>query len=159
MERRAVAFKASIKELLESEFHPSAGDYDPNYVKVNGRQVIRVNLIARVAETGDALVLEDPSGRINARSFEGPLDARQGSTVRVIGKVRENNGERFVAVEALQEVNEKNLELRKFELEKRPKQLKKPVNQKNVEESKQEPKPEKQEEEQNLEMEIDELEI
>ncbi|MCD6414470.1 MAG: hypothetical protein J7L23_02465 [Candidatus Diapherotrites archaeon] len=118
MYERAIAFKVSIGDILNAVFHASSGGYDPNYADIAGKKVNRVNLIAKLAKEADDLVVEDGTGKIKVVLFGAPLLADVGDTVRVIGKIREMNGERFIAAEVVRRVEEKELELRKIELSK-----------------------------------------
>ena len=111
-----MAFKVSIKDILDSPFHPSSGGYDPNYVEINGKKIVRVNIIARLVKENNTLLLEDQTGKIPIRSFDKPLEGKEGDVVRVVGKVRETDGEKFVAVEIMRKVDPKELEIRRLEI-------------------------------------------
>ena len=147
MYERAIAIKIPIKTLQEGEYYQSTGDYNPHHIEVNGNQISRVNIIAKIKKKKDDTYLEDETGKIKVVSFDIELDVEEGDTVRVIGKIRERNEERFVAVETIVKVDEKELKLRKLELEKNPLPQPKPL------------KKEENKTEEDLEVEIEELEI
>lgn len=111
---RSVAYKVTVNELLNSEFKPSAGEYDPAFVRVGLKEVNRCNLIGTIV-TENPMTLDDGTGEIKVLSFDG-LSAKEGEVVRVVGKVREKNGERFVSAEIIRPVAPEWLELRKLEL-------------------------------------------
>jgi hypothetical protein len=111
---REIAFKAPIKTLLSGEYAPSAGEFEAAYVKVGSRRISRCNVIGTIVRDG---VLDDGTAEIRVTRFEEPLGAKEGDIVRVIGKIRQKGDERFIAVEALQQVDGAWLELRKLELE------------------------------------------
>lgn len=114
---RAVAYKASIQDLLEGEFHATEGGYSPSYVQSKGREISRCHLIGTIVLAEQNPVLDDGTGEIVLKKFEGSLSVKEGDIVRVIGKIRENQGERYISVEILKTLNNKKwLELRKKEL-------------------------------------------
>jgi RPA family protein len=112
---RAIAYKASVKTLLSGEFHPSPGDYEPSFVRVGGRKINRCNVVGTLVKPE---VLDDGTGEIMVINFDGELGVKEGSVVRVIGKVRERDTGRYIAVESIHPLREEWLELRKLELEK-----------------------------------------
>lgn len=156
MYHRAIALKTPIKILLEGEYHQSSEQYEPNYIDVNGQQISRVNVIAKATNKEDELVLDDGTGTIKAMFYETQPKVKDNQTVRVIGKIREMGEERFLAVEAISEIDEKELELRALELKKRSGPEKKPSKPLKKEEVK---KVTQKEPEKDIELEIEELEI
>jgi len=115
---RSTAYKVTVAELLGGEFKPSAGEYDPAFVRVGLREVNRCNVVGTMVSE-QPMKLDDGTGEITVLSFEG-LTAKDGEVVRVVGKVREKDGERFISAEIIRPVGEQWLELRKLELQ--PKQ-------------------------------------
>jgi RPA family protein len=105
----------TIADLLGGSFHASAGDYDPAYVNVRGLKITRVNIVARVARSEhEDVAVEDGTGEIRLRWFNPLPEAAKGDVVRVIGKIREAEGERFISVEALKKLGGEDwLELHK----------------------------------------------
>lgn len=147
MYKRAIAYKLPIAKLFEGEYVQPSGEYEPNHIKVDGKEVSRVNVIAKTRREDDDIFLEDKTGKIKAMSFDYPLDIDEGKTVRVIGKIRELGEERFLAVETMVEIDEKEMKLRELELAKASKDLKE-------EENTTEEDPDD-----DIEMEIEDLEI
>jgi len=111
---RSIAYKVNVAELLGGEFKPSAGEYDPAFVRIGLREVNRCNVVGTVV-TESPMMLDDGTGRIAVLSFGG-LSAKEGEVVRIIGKIREKNGERFISAEIIKPVAPEWLELRKLEL-------------------------------------------
>ncbi len=111
---REIAYKASVKTLLSGEFQPSPGDYEPSFIRVGGQKINRCNVIGTLVKEE---VLDDGTGEIMVIKFDGPLNTREGSVVRVIGKVRERDTGRYIAIETIRPVREEWLELRRLELE------------------------------------------
>ena len=111
---RSIAYKIGVASLLAGEFKPSAGEYDPAFVRIGLKEVNRCNIIGTVVAESP-MVLDDGTGKIAVLSFGG-LSAKEGEIVRVIGKVREKNGERFISAEIIKPVAPEWLELRKLEL-------------------------------------------
>ena len=111
---RSTAYKVTVAELLEGEFKPSAGEYDPAFVRVGLKEVNRCNVIGTMISE-NPMMIDDGSGEIKILSFEG-LSAKEGETVRLIGKIREKNNERFISAEIIKPVAPEWLELRKLEL-------------------------------------------
>ena len=112
---RSTAYRVSVIELLKGEFKPSAGEYDPSYVRVGLKEVNRCDVIGTLVSE-NPMTLDDGSGEIKVLSFDG-LSAKEGELVRIIGKIREREGERFISAEIIRPVNEQWQELRKLELE------------------------------------------
>lgn len=125
-QKRLVAYKARIKDLLDGRYVKEEG-WNPNYVEAKGRKISRVNLIGTIVSKEDidrfqSLVLDDGTGKINARSFEkNPLiDSLDiGDVVLVVGRPREYGSERYVLIEIIKKIeNKKWILYRKAELEK-----------------------------------------
>lgn len=117
MYERAVARKVSVKQVLDSEVHPSPGGYQPSYADINGLKAGRINLIATVIKEGGQVLLDDGTGMLPARAFDTEMKVENGDVVRVIGKVRENNQEKYLAVEIIRKLDDKKqLRLREKEL-------------------------------------------
>jgi len=116
---RAIALKVSINILLSGEFHQSEGEYKPNYIEVNGKKISRITVIGTVVKKeGFDTIIDDGTGEIALAAFNNELDStNEGDIVRVIGKIREREGQRNLVVEAVQKVNNNHLERRRLELE------------------------------------------
>ena len=109
-----MAHKVSVAELLGGEYKASQGEYDPAFVRIGLREVNRCNVIGTIV-SASPMKIDDGTGEMKVLSFNG-LQAKEGVIVRVIGKVRERDGERFISAEAMQPLTEEWLELRKLEL-------------------------------------------
>jgi RPA family protein len=112
---RSIAQKVFIKELHDAD-----------------RELSRVRVLATVvdkfvSDTGSfgSLTLDDGSDTVQARVFREDLEKigaiRPGDLVDLIGRVREYNGENYIALETAARVEDPNWELvRKLELYMRP---------------------------------------
>ncbi|MCK4327332.1 MAG: hypothetical protein KAW41_02535 [Candidatus Diapherotrites archaeon] len=111
---RSTAYKVSVADLLGGEFKASQGEYDPAFVRVGLKEINRCNVVGTIV-TESPMVLDDGTGEIKVLSFDG-LSAKEGEAVRVVGKVREKDGERFISAEIIRPVGPEWLELRRLEL-------------------------------------------
>ncbi len=100
--------------MLGGEFKASQGEYDPAFVRVGLKEINRCNVVGTIV-TESPMVLDDGTGEIKVLSFDG-LSAKEGEAVRVVGKVREKDGERFISAEIIRPVGPEWLELRRLEL-------------------------------------------
>lgn len=75
----------------------------------------RCNVIGTITGV-NPILLDDGTGQIKVLVFNEHIKANAGDIVRVIGKVREKDGERFINAEIVRPVSEEWLELRKLEL-------------------------------------------
>ena len=121
--QRQVAYKVNISDILNCNFIKD--ELSAGYIKVNGVNVSRVNIIATVVykpeETNfNAIVVDDGTGRISLRSFENndvfsKIDV--GDTSLIIGKIREYTNEKYVVPEIVKKINNFEwLNVRKLEL-------------------------------------------
>ena len=123
-QKRQVAYKIRISHILNGSFvkdNISAG-----YVRLNGLNVSRINLIAAVVYKPEqpssyaSAIIDDGTGKILLRSFENinlfsKVDV--GDIVLVIGKIREYNNEKYILPEILKKIgNSKWMNLREMEL-------------------------------------------
>ena len=131
-QKRSPAIKVSINEILTGKFVRKEG-LNLNYVETAyGEQISRANLISSVlvkdaTPDGASVFVDDGTGKILLRSFERPdiFDkVNVGDVVTVIGKPREFNNEFYIAVEIIRKLDVKWAEIRKLELQKKPKELK-----------------------------------
>ncbi|MCD6522956.1 MAG: hypothetical protein J7K68_04355 [Candidatus Diapherotrites archaeon] len=116
---RAVAFKVSIDTIHKGTFHKSDEEFKPSYIDVDGKKISRVNIVGTVVKKqGAEAVIDDGTGDVSLIAFRNELDRiEEGDVVRVIGKIRERDGERNIYVEALKKVDKAYLKLRKLEIE------------------------------------------
>ncbi len=85
-------------------------------VLLDGRELSRVNIMGTVVGNDNPLLIDDGTGIISVRSFDKPFRAELGSFVRVIGRLREHLGEKYVAGEIVKQIDGKWFEVRKLEL-------------------------------------------
>ncbi|MBS3107688.1 hypothetical protein J4468_02125 [Candidatus Woesearchaeota archaeon] len=124
--RRQVACKIWISDLVTGQYVKSKGDYEPNFVIVRDKNISRVNLIANVimkydSENFVSITLDDGSATVKVNAWREDVKMMSalkiGDIVNVIGKVRENNLEIFLAPEIVKVLDNPNWELvRKLEL-------------------------------------------
>jgi len=117
--KRAVAYKISIKNILEASYIKS--DQSPNFLLTkNGQKMFRINLIAILVEklSEDMWILEDGTGRITLRSFNNmPQGFSNGDLILVIGKPRETYSEKYLIPEIIKKLDSYSwLNLRNIEL-------------------------------------------
>lgn len=125
--QRSVAYKVWISQLHTAEFVKQQG-WNPSYLKLEEKQVSRVNIISTVvgkfiSDDGNygTLTLDDGTDTVRVKAF-GPdvqmiKNAKVGALVRFIGKVKEYNEERYVAPEIIKELEDPNwLIVRRLEL-------------------------------------------
>jgi len=99
---RAVARKLWIGEILTGEVIVTEG-LNPNVLKSSRGDIGRVNVIGVVVsadELSKAIVLDDGTGTIQARSFDRAIPFTVGSFVQIIGRPRTYQGTTYIAYEA-----------------------------------------------------------
>ncbi len=127
-QKRQVAYKLKINDILKGEYVKEEGEWVPNYIKVGDKKVSRVNLMAVVVSKQDLentnfqnLLIDDGSGKISIRSFEEGTnfdDINVGDFVFVIGRPREYFNEKYIVSEILKTIDDQKwVEVRKLELE------------------------------------------
>lgn len=125
--KRKVAYKTRINQILEAKQNVE-GERLRN-IEINGKEVVRVNLIANVTDKfiqeGEKkygnLTLDDASGQIRAKVF-GDDTAKieqfnQGDTLQIIGLVRSWNNELYLTPEILRKKDPAFLLVRKLEID------------------------------------------
>lgn len=126
-QKRQVAYKVRINDILKGEYIKEEGEWVPNYVKVGSKKVSRVNLMAVVVSKQDlentnnqSLLVDDGSGKISIRSFEENNNFNNvsiGDFVLVIGRPREYFNEKYIVSEILKKIEDPLwVEVRKLEL-------------------------------------------
>jgi len=127
-QKRQVAVKARIVELLSGKYVKEEG-WNPNYVLTkDGRKASRVNLLGTVVSVPvmdmsyRSVMLDDGSGNIPVRSFDESdifKDVSLGDIVFVIGRPREYGNELYIMPEIIKKVANKSwIEVRRLETEK-----------------------------------------
>jgi RPA family protein len=132
--KRHIAFKLTIGEILSGT--PTLDGERFSFLDLNGKRVVRVNVIGNVIEKYDNegektysfLTIDDGSGQLKLKSFgedaDKVKDLTQGQTVLVIGVLRSFNNELYVTPEIVKEQDPKYLLLRKKETDKnKPKDI------------------------------------
>ncbi|MBD3249788.1 hypothetical protein GF336_07110 [Candidatus Woesearchaeota archaeon] len=122
--KRQVAIKVWIKSIIEGKYVKEEG-WNPNHVDIGGKRISRVNLMGVVTDIEpdvdyNSFVIEDSSGRISVRDFEGKKieNIGIGDAVMIIGRPKEYGDERYVLLEILKKIENKGwIEYRKLELE------------------------------------------
>lgn len=118
--KRQTAYKCTIHQINKCKYVVQQG-WEPNYLELNGAQVSRVNILATIlSKEGNSFLLDDGTGKINARLFtenEGANNVIVGDIVTVVGKPREYNKERYLVPEIIRKIeNKKWIEHRKLEM-------------------------------------------
>tara|TARA_Y100000310_G_C20444094_1_gene697488 strand:- start:156 stop:806 length:651 start_codon:yes stop_codon:yes gene_type:complete len=124
IQKRQVAWKVPIKDLLEGEYVKEEGEWQPNYILFNQKKIARANVLGVVIGKEDnqfgSLMVDDGTGQIAVRSFEhnpGLVSAKPGSLVLVVGRPREYMQERYIVAEIIREMSNKGwFEIRKREI-------------------------------------------
>ncbi len=122
MVERSPAKKVRVSDLLNGKyFYGSKEEMKPSYVITPyGEKISRINLIGTViekfvSEDGNysSVTIDDGTEAIRVKSFEGlPFENFQlGDLVRVIGKLKEYNGELYVMHEIMEKTKDVNFEL------------------------------------------------
>ena len=118
--KRAIAYRFRIKDLAGGEYVAGGTIDNPTYVKLGDLKVSRVDLLGKVLEKNDSegfssLILQDRTGKIKVKAFgNDSLMAKEvamGNLVRVIGKIRQDQTERFVLGEIIKKIDDANYEL------------------------------------------------
>ena len=133
-QKRQVAYKVKINDVLKGEYIKEEGEWVPNYIHVGDKKVSRVNLMAVVVSKHDpentnnkSLLIDDGSGKISIRSFEENSNfdnINVGEFVLVIGRPREYFNEKYIVSEILKKMNNPLwAEVRKLELEDKKKPM------------------------------------
>jgi hypothetical protein len=123
IQKRQIAWKVRINELLDGEYIKEEGEWQPNYILHNTKKIARANILGVVIGKEDSqfgsLRIDDGSGQIVVRSFEnnpGLQSSQTGSLVLVVGRPREYLQERYLVAEIVRELNDKTwFEIRKKE--------------------------------------------
>lgn len=127
--RRLTAKKSNAAEIVKGRFVKKPG-FESNYVLTKlGRKISRVRVLGTVvdkflSEDGNyaTLTLDDCSETIRCKAFVNTKifdTVSVGDVVDVVGKVREYNGEIYIAPEIIAQIADKNFEtLRMLELAK-----------------------------------------
>ncbi|MGM5481829.1 MAG: hypothetical protein ACQESF_00055 [Nanobdellota archaeon] len=132
--KRQTAVKIKVQDIKESRYIKANGDWEPNYILTPyNTKASRVNVIGSVISEseGNSFSIDDGSGQITVRSFEElNYPPKMGEVILLVGRPREFSEEIYIVPEIIKAI-EKNkeawAELRKLELEKLYKGLKREV--------------------------------
>lgn len=128
---RAVARKIKIAQIKEGEFVKSTEEYAPSYIETKNGKISRVNIIGKIKkidvfEGEDNLnaihvLIEDETDEISCRWFKNDADkinkeVKNGEYVVVIGKVREDEKNRFLIGEIIKPIGENWKKVRELEI-------------------------------------------
>lgn len=122
MVERSPAKKVRVSDLLNGKyFYGSKEEMKPSYVITPfGERVSRVNIVGTivdkfVGEEGNysSVTIDDGTEAVRVKSFEGlPFEKFDlGDFVRVIGKLKEYNGELYVSYEIMEKMKDVNFEI------------------------------------------------
>lgn len=101
---RQTAIPCTLKELSEGSFIQNPG-LEPSGVKTGRGMISRCSVLGVIIDKGENTVtVEDGTTAISVRSFDRPILPNVGELVLVIGRPREYNGERYVALEICKRV-------------------------------------------------------
>jgi RPA family protein len=124
-QKRQIAYKVRIAEILRGRYVKEEG-WQPNYILTEeGLKISRINLIARVVDISkespnNSLVVDDGTGTISVRSFEGVLELKDisiGDVVNIIAKPREFGQEKYLLHEIIKKIKENGwIEVRSLEI-------------------------------------------
>jgi len=126
--KRNTAYKFRIGDLLVGK--PIFDDERFSFIELGDKKIVRVNIIGNIVDRYDVtgerkyafLTIDDGSGQIKLKSFGDDSDKLeglgQGTTVVVIGTLRNFNDETYISPEIVKEMEPKYLMVRKLELEK-----------------------------------------
>ena len=122
MIKRATAYRMKIKDILRGKYVRGGTITNPNYVDIGGERIHRVMLVGTVVDTYQNpqsqygnILLDDASATIRVKFFGEDVaimdDAEKGDIVRVLGKLKESNNERFVLGEIVKKIDNPNYEI------------------------------------------------
>ena len=116
---REIAYRVPIKILWLGDYMKSDEQYKPNYVKFKDLMINRAHVVGVVVDRYDnessqysSITIDDGTKQIRVKFFGEDTrflkNIEIGSTVRVIGKVKENDGERYLVGEIARKLDDPN---------------------------------------------------
>jgi RPA family protein len=122
MIKRATAYRVKISDILRGKYVRGGTITNPNYVDVGGERIHRVMLMGTVIDTYQNpqsqysnILLDDASATIRVKFFGDDVvimdGAEKGDIVRIVGKLKESNNERFVLGEIVKKIDNPNYEI------------------------------------------------
>jgi RPA family protein len=124
--KRQVAYKVRVADIVNNRYIKEDG-WLPNYISIGDKKVSRANLLGVIVSKSakddgipaSSFVLDDGSGRVSLRFFDGVANVDVGDVVFVIGRPREFGAERYIVPEIIRKVADPRwVEVRKMELAK-----------------------------------------
>lgn len=127
-QKRQIAFKVWISDLINSEYVQQSGEWEPNYVQIKDKRVSRVNVIATVIDknkTEDSsygtLIVDDGSDNISVKAWKEDVKLIEnieiGTSILIIGKIRQYNDQMYITPEIVKPLDKPEwVQLRKKEL-------------------------------------------
>ncbi len=127
---RQTAYKVWISDLMNKQVQKEEGEWSPNYILIDNKQVSRVNIIATVvmkhiAEDNNyaTLTVDDSSGDVQIKAWKEDValfeNVEIGDPVLLIGKIKEYNSQIYLTPEIVKTLDKPEwIELRKKELAK-----------------------------------------
>ena len=113
--KRGIAYRFWIRDLSQGDYVAGGTIDNPTHVKIDGVLVSRVNLVGKVAEKdANSITIKDKTGKIRVRTFGDDSMIKGvsiGDLVRVIGKIRQDQTERFVLGEIIKKLDDANYQL------------------------------------------------
>jgi RPA family protein len=128
IQKRHIAYKVWITDLVNNEFIHQSGEWDPNYVQIRDKKVSRVNIIATVVDKSKSedgsysyLIIDDGTDNISVKAWKEDTklidNIEVGTSILLIGRVREYNGNVYLTPEIVRPLDRPEwAELRKKEL-------------------------------------------
>ena len=125
---RQTAYKIWISDLLNKKVEKEEGEWSPNYILINNKQVSRVNIVATVVmkyssddNNYSTLTIDDGSGDVQLKAWKEDIsifnDIDIGDPILVIAKIREYNSEIYLTPEIVKILDKQEwIEVRKREL-------------------------------------------
>jgi len=124
--KRSTAHRIRLKNIVNSPYEKREG-FNPSVIKFNNLEISRVNVIASIVGkylTDDqnycAITLDDGSETIRVKNFGAEVgvikELNVGDIVRIIGKVKEYNEEKYIAGEISKVLNPNWLIVNEIEL-------------------------------------------
>ena len=124
--KRSTAHRIRLKNIVNSPYEKREG-FNPSVIKFNNLEISRVNVIASIVGkylTDDqnycAITLDDGSETIRVKNFGAEVgvikELNAGDIVRIIGKVKEYNEEKYIAGEISKVLNPNWLIVNEIEL-------------------------------------------
>jgi RPA family protein len=124
--KRSTAYRIRLKNIVNSPYEKREG-FNPSVIKFNNLEISRVNVIASIVGkylTDDqnycAITLDDGSETIRVKNFGAEVgvikELNVGDIVRIIGKIKEYNEEKYIAGEISKVLNPNWLIVNEIEL-------------------------------------------